>query len=67
MNRLVKIVFYFLAFDLLLLFALDWIVWGEYVPQASSLGLLGYVGIIVALSACAHLLEYIPELLGIWR
>ena len=67
MNKIVKAIFYLLSFSTLLLFALDWIVWGKYVPQASSLGLLGYVGIVVALSVFAvfleFMLEYIPELL----
>jgi len=67
MNIVVKTIFYFLAFDLLLLFALDWIVWGEYIPQASSLGLWGYIGMVAALCVAAHLLEYIPLLLGIRR
>lgn len=71
MNKIVKAIFYLLSFNLLLLFALDWIVWGKYVPQASSLGLLGYVGIVVALSVFAaflgYIFEYISELLRMRR
>lgn len=67
MNIAVKAIFYFLAFDLLLLFALDWIVWGKYIPQASHLGLFGYIGIVSTLCIVAHLLEYIPLLPGIRR
>jgi hypothetical protein len=67
MNKVVKAIFYLLSFSTLLLFALDWIVWGKYVPQASSLGLVGYIGVVIALSVLAtfleFIIEYIPEVL----
>jgi hypothetical protein len=66
MNKIMKHLLSFnplslFALDLFLLFALNWIVWREFIPQASSLGLLGYVGIFVVLSGINILLEHIPE------
>ena len=67
MNKIVKVLFYLLSISFLLLFSLDWLVWGQYVPQGGSLGLLGYVGIVAALAFLAILLEFIPELLKFRR
>ena len=67
MNKIMKIIFYLLSFNFLILYSLDWIVWGKFIPQAGSLGLVGYVGIVVVLSVFAFLLEYMPGLLRIRR
>jgi hypothetical protein len=64
MNKVVK---HLLSFNLLLLFALDWLVWGEFIPQTTSLGYLAFVGAFIVLSIFAFFLEYLPELLRIHR
>jgi hypothetical protein len=69
MNKIKKDIFSLLSFNtlslfalnLFLLFALDWIVWGEFIPQAGSLGLLEFVGLFMVLSGINVLLEHIPE------
>lgn len=55
------------ALNLFLLFALDWLVWGEFIPQTGHLGLLEFVGLFVVLSGINLLLEHIPELKRIRR
>lgn len=55
------------ALDFFLLFALDRIVWGEIIPQASSLGLLEFVGLFMVLAGVNILLEHIPEPVRIRR
>jgi hypothetical protein len=62
-----KTIFHLLSFNLLLLFGVDWIVWGEFIPQAGSLGLLEFVGLFLVLSGINILLEFIPKSLKIRR
>jgi hypothetical protein len=50
-----------IALDLFLLFSLDWIVWGEPIPPAGSLGFLECIGLFIVLSVVNLLLERIPE------
>jgi hypothetical protein len=41
----------------LILFALDWIVFGKYIPQSGNLGFIGYTGIVALASFLGLLLE----------
>ena len=69
MNKIIKTASKLLSFnlitlvalDLILVFALARIIWGELIPQVSSLGLAGYIGIFVVLSIFNAVLERIPE------
>jgi hypothetical protein len=65
MNPDTKVFFYLLSFNLLLPVSTDWIAWGQCNPQAIGLGVLAYIGMVVSLSAFAHVLEQIPRLLVI--
>jgi hypothetical protein len=61
MKMVLTILLYAATCAALVFFALDWIVYGEYIPQASSLGLIGYLGIVTVACLLSRLLEYLPE------
>jgi hypothetical protein len=67
MHKTSKAIFYFFTFTFLLPISPDWIVWGKNSPQAISLAFLAYIGMVATLSACAHVLEHLPELVRIQR
>jgi hypothetical protein len=75
MNKIAKVTYKILSFnllslfalDLFLLFALSWIVWEDCIPPAGSPGFLEHIGLFAVLSIITVLLERIPELLRIRR
>jgi hypothetical protein len=57
MIMILKIILYIATCTALIVFALDWIVFGKFIPQSGSLGFLGYAGIVTMASFLGLLLE----------
>jgi hypothetical protein len=67
MKMMLSILLYAATCAALIVFALDWIIFGKYIPQAGSFGCIGYVGIVTIACLLSRLLEYFPDNLTKWR